>query len=225
MSQLVFISNDGKTLRLPFRRGKWTVGRIREILKQSGVTGEQIVAVGNSDEEHAEMKALTDVLAPAGKELEVAPLVNGAEITGEMKAEISEKYIRAIAKVGFHFFLKYFPNFSGLEAEFDDIKRFIYHGKANRQVVRRVDEPFLRDLQQQGARLNRWCNLLSAQSDERGVEARIQFFVGPKVQPLVWSILISTKPSEHVQYTGYAFVYFDDVTEEYQGQRVELIAV
>ena len=39
ISQLVFISKDGKTLRLPFRRGTWTVEIIREILKQSGVTG------------------------------------------------------------------------------------------------------------------------------------------------------------------------------------------
>ena len=41
----------------------------------------------------------------------------------------------------------------------------------------------------------------------------------------MWSIVISTKPFTHVQYTGHAFVYFDDVTEEYQGQRTELIAV
>jgi len=225
MSQLVFISKDGKTLRLPFRRGRWTVERIRDILKKSGVTGEQIVVVGNSDEEHAEMKALTDVLAPVGIEREVAPMVNGAEIDGEMKAEISEQYVRAIAKVGFHYFLKYFPNFSGMEPEFDEIKTFIYHGKANREIVRIVDEPFLKDLQQRGARLNKWCHLLSAESADRGIEARIQFFAGPEVQPLVWNIVISTKPSEHVQCTGYAFVYFDDVTEEYQGQRVELIAV
>ena len=171
------------------------------------------------------MTALTDALAPAGKEREVAPLMHGAEIDGEMKAEISEKYVRAIAKIGFHFFLKYFPTFSGFEPELDDIKRFIYEGKATREVVRRVDEPFLKDLQQRGARLNKWCHLLSAESDEKGIEARIQFFAGPEVLPLVWSIVISTNPSKHVQSTGYAFVYFDDVTEEYQGQRTELIAV
>jgi hypothetical protein len=150
---------------------------------------------------------------------------HGVEIDGEMKAEISEKYVRAIAKIGFHFFLKYFPTFSGLEPELDDIKRFIYEGKANRQVVRRVDDPFLRDLQQPRARLNKWCHLLSSQSDGNGIEARIQFFAGPEVQPLVWSIVISTNASKHVQFTGYAFVYFDDVTEEYQGKRVELIVV
>jgi len=225
LSQLVFIRRDGKSLSLPFRPGRWTVEKIREILKEKGVAGDQIVAVGNTDEEHAEMKALTDVLAPAGKERDVPPLVHGADIDGEMKAEISEKYVRAIAKIGFHFVLKYFPHFSGLEPEFDDIKRFIYKGAAGRQVVRRVEAPFLRDLQQPGARLNKWCHLLSGESNQNGIEARIQFFAGPEAQPLVWSVLISTKPSEHEQATGYAFVYFDDVTDEYQGERVELMAL
>jgi hypothetical protein len=49
------------------------------------------------------MKALTDALAPTGTEREIAPLANGAEIEGEMKAEISEQYVRAIAKI-FTFF-------------------------------------------------------------------------------------------------------------------------
>jgi hypothetical protein len=226
LSQLVFIGGDGKTaLSLPFRPGMWTPERIREILKEKGVAGDHIVALGNTEQEHAEMKALTDVLAPAGKERDVAPLVPGTQIDAEMKAEISEKYVRAITKIGFHFFLKYFPNVTGLEREFDDVKKFIYKGKAVRQVIRHVEEPFLRNLQQPGARLNKWCHLLSAQSNQNGIEARIQFFAGPEVQPLVWSVVINTTPSEHTQSTGHAFVYFDDVTEEYQGWREELIAL
>jgi hypothetical protein len=49
MSQFVFIAKDGKTLRLPFRPGKWSSERIRDLLKEKEVTGEQIVVVGNSD--------------------------------------------------------------------------------------------------------------------------------------------------------------------------------
>ena len=225
LSQLVFISKEGKTVPLPFRPGRWTPEKIKEILKEKGVAADGILAFGNKAEEDAEMRALTDALAPGGKEQEVPPITHGTRIEGEMKAPISEKYLRAIAKVGFHYFLKYFPHFSGLEPEFDDIKQFIYHGTATRTIVHRVDEPFLKILQQPGARLNRWCHLLSAQSDANGIEARMQFFAGPQVQPLVWSVSISNKPSTHVQSTGYAFVYFDVVEEEYQGERVELIAV
>jgi Protein of unknown function (DUF2934) len=223
VSQLVFISDDNKTLRLPFRPGRWTAERIKAILEKSGVKGDQIVAVGNTEAERAEMTALIDVLAVAGKERQVAPMVDGADIEGEMEAEMSEEYLRAIAKVGFHFFLNYFPNFSGMEPEFDDIKRFIYLGEADRELVRIVDEPFLRNLKQ-GARLKKWSHLLSVESSDGGIEARMQFFVGPEVQPFVWSVVISTQPSERAKYTGYAFVYFDDVYEEYQGQRKDLIA-
>jgi len=179
LSQLVFISKEGKTVPLPFRPGRWTPEKIKEILKEKGVAADGILAFGNKAEEDAEMRALTDALAPGGKEQEVPPITHGTRIEGEMKAPISEKYLRAIAKVGFHYFLKYFPHFSGLEPEFDDIKQFIYHWTTTRPIVQPVDEPFLKILQQPGARLNRWCHLLSAQSDANGIEARMQFFAGP----------------------------------------------
>jgi hypothetical protein len=139
MSQLVFLARDGKTLHLPFRAGRWTVERIKELLKDRGVSPDQIVAFANSEDENVEMRALTDHLVPNGKELEVSPLADGVEIEGEMKAQMTEKYVRAIAKIGFHSFLKFFPQFSGFEAEFDEIKRFIYKGEANRQMVERTE--------------------------------------------------------------------------------------
>jgi hypothetical protein len=226
MSQLVFISKDnGKTLALPFRPGRWTAAKIRELLKAEGVTGEEIVVVGNTDQEHAELKMLTDELAPNGKELDVSPLVPGADVAGEMKAVISPLYLRAIAKIGFHYFLKYFPHFTGLEPEFDEIKRYIYEGKADRVMVRPLGEPFLRDLQQEGARLNKWAHLLSAESTPNGIEARIQFFAGPEVSPIVWSILFTKKPSPYIQATGHVFVYFDEPRDGYDGVRGDLIAV
>jgi hypothetical protein len=122
LSQLVFISKEGKSVALPFRPGRWTPEKIKEILKERCVAADSILAFANKAEEDAEMRALTDALAPGGKEREVPPITHGTQIEGEMKAPISEKYLRAIAKVGFHYFLKYFPHFSGLDPEFDDIK-------------------------------------------------------------------------------------------------------
>lgn len=42
---------------------------IRELLKERGVIGDQIVAFANSEDENAEMKALTDRLAPKGAKI------------------------------------------------------------------------------------------------------------------------------------------------------------
>ena len=117
------------------------------------------------------------------------------------------------------------PTFTGFEPEFDDIKQYIYAGKGDRPFVQPVDEPFLRDLQQKGARLNKWAHLLSAQSTETGIAARIQFFAGPEVNPIVWSIVFTEKPSQHIQATGYVFVYFDEAKDGYDGVRGDLIAV
>jgi len=103
VSQLVFISDDGKTLRLPFRPGRWTVEPIKAILEKGGVKVDHIVVVGNGEDEHAEMKALTDVLAPAGKDREVAPMVDGADIDGEMKAEIPKNTFVLLQKLDFIF--------------------------------------------------------------------------------------------------------------------------
>jgi hypothetical protein len=92
-------------------------------------------------------------------------------------------------------------------------------------IVRPLDEPFLRDLQQKGARLNKWAHLLSAESRGSGIESRIQFFAGPEVNPIVWSIVLTKEPSTHVQTTGHVFVYFDEVRDGYHGVRGDLIAV
>jgi len=52
----------------------------------------------------------------------------------------------------------------------------------------------------------------------------MQFFAGPKVQPLVWSVLIGKNPSRLVyrQSEGYAFVYFDQEQDGYHGERIQL---
>jgi hypothetical protein len=44
---------------------------------------------------------------------------------GLVKFQVTDRYFRAIAKIGFHYFLTQFPNFTGHEATFSDIRRFI----------------------------------------------------------------------------------------------------
>jgi hypothetical protein len=223
MSQLVFVGKDGRAWQLAFRRGVFTVQRIRELLKERGLEVHQILAISNSNAEAEEMKVLTDELAPGGKEIDLEPVKDGVELEGEMKAPISVQYLRAIAKIGFHFFLQHFDQFSGLEPEFDDIKRYIYAGEATRQVVQPLREPFVRELQL-GGRLTRWGHLLSAECSEQGIEARMQFFAGPRVQPIVWRVVIGKNPARIIykQALGYGYLYFDDVGGDYHGERVNL---
>lgn len=44
---------------------------------------------------------------------------------GVVQFETTNRYYRAIAKIGFHYFLTQFPKFTGHEAMFDDVRHFI----------------------------------------------------------------------------------------------------
>src|SRR6185437_654385 len=77
---------------------------------------------------------------------------------------------------------------------------------------------------QQGGTMKVWGHLLSAEASEHGIEARMQFFAGPRVQPIVWRVLIGKNPSKIIykQSVGRGFFYFDGRQDGFDGQRVEL---
>jgi len=225
MSQIIFFPEEGEPVRLPFRPGRWTVEKIKTILEKSGV--EQIVSAfhhAKTDEDDSEMRGLVDALVPVSVERPITPFVGGTRLDGEVRAKVSEEYARAIAKIGFHFVLQYFP-FTGFEPEFDDVKRFIYIGKYDRPIFTRKDEPALRDLKDPRAFPNKWAHFLSAESDQSGIEARMHFFFGPIVRPIGWGVKISTAPSQHTQSSASAFVYHEDRSGEFDGERHDLIPV
>ena len=140
-----------------------------------------------------------------------------------MRARISLDYTRALAKVGFHFLLQYFARFTGFEPEFDDIKRFIFLGVSDKELVTTTTEQFVLELR--NATLKQWGHLLSAQVDETGIQARLQFFVGSRVQPIIWRIDIWKNPFKITGIEGacQAFIYYDDLNGEYQGEGRELL--
>lgn len=57
----------------------------------------------------------------------------GIVVSASSVFSLSQPYLRAIAKIGLHSFLHFFPNFSGFEPEFDAVKKFIYHGTKDAQ--------------------------------------------------------------------------------------------
>ncbi len=135
MSQIIFFPKEGEPVRLPFKVGKWTVEKINAILAKSDVEVASALSFANTEDEEKEMRGLLDTLVPVGKERPVVPLVAGAEIDGEVKAQVSEGYARAIAKIGFHFLLKYFP-FTGFEHEFDDVSASVIRGSMTARFSR-----------------------------------------------------------------------------------------
>lgn len=222
LNQIVIVGTDG-TLRIPYRAGVLTIEGIRGQIERDKIGKvRNALLVTDDPAVTAELEALCKVLIPAGTESDLPPLEDGAALEGEMTAMISKDYLRAIAKVGFHFLLQYFPRFTGFEPEFDDIKRYIYSGESDRERVTITPEQFVLNLRQ--ATLKQWGHLLSAQADERGIEARMQFFAGPVVQPLIWRVEIGTNPAKTLgtEGMGQAFMYYQNVQGEHHGERYEL---
>ena len=148
----------------------------------------------------------------------------GDRVEAEMRAAISIPYLRAIAKIAFHYVLAHFP-FTGFEFQFDDIKRFIFSGDQHERFVRSMQEPFIEQLKDPRAVVNRWCHLLSAQYDYNSVEARMQFFAGPQAQPLVWQVKVGLSPSRVVGTCakGFIYSYYDKPDKEgYIGAKLAL---
>ena len=156
----------------------------------------------------------------------ISDLTVGDDLECTAWTPVSTPYKRAIAKIAFHFLLQWFPQFTGREPEFNDIKRFIYHGHGNPdQIVEAITAPIVKLAPEQ--RVLMWGHLVCCEYDSANIETRIQFFIGPQqAQPLVWRVMIGKNPSR-LAASGYKclhFRYYDAKRDGYDGEIVELEA-
>jgi hypothetical protein len=206
MKQLVFRDEQDADLHLPFIPGKLAkdLERFRKEHKSKRL---RLITYFYDTANVAEEQEIELVCSDFLKGERSEPMIPaGGEIEAQMQAPISLPYLRAIAKIGFHFVLAHFP-FTGLEHEFDGVKRFIFTGKDREHFVEITQEPFVEELKQANAFVKRWCHLLSAQDDGKTIEARMQFFAGPKLRPLVWRVMLGVSPVPVVATSGKAFHY------------------
>lgn len=206
MKQLVFRDEQNTDIHLPFMPGQLAKDFERFRKEHKGKPLRLITYVydtANPAEEQEIELVCGDFLKGTRSE----PMIpEGGEIDAEMRAALSLPYLQAIAKIGFHFVLAHFP-FTGLEPQFDGIKRFIFTGKDRERFVEITQEPFVEQLKKNNVFTKRWCHLLSAQYDYKTIEARMQFFAGPKLKPVVWRVMLGASPSRVVGTCGKAFHY------------------
>ena len=156
---------------------------------------------------------------------------------------LPETYFRALAKIGFHSFLKFFPNFTGFEAEFEGIKRFVYSGGHASAYVTSTMQQIVPDV----ARLKTCAHILSAEWKQDFLETRMQFFAGlkagmrilagsreavqfdvdPQRLPLVWVVRLGKNPSQlyYTENRGFAFVFYQKPIDGFHGEMSELTAI
>jgi len=222
MKQVVFKDRNGDFHHLPYRPGHLARSFSGFMKDRKREDLEMVMFYCDGDEEENEIRSACGEFIK-GKIGEPIMPVGGA-IEGEMRAAITIPYLRAVAKIAFHFVLAHF-HFTGFEPQFDGVKRFIYTGENHERFVQSIQEPFVLALQNPRAFLKKWCHLLSAQYDYNTMEARMQFFVGPVVKPVVWKVMLGPSPARVVGTYSKAFAYcYHDTPDKggYAGEMTEL---
>jgi hypothetical protein len=142
---------------------------------------------------------------------------------GIVQIQVTNRYFRAIAKTGFHYFLTQFPNYSGHEAIFSDIREFITNDE--RELV--------------AARINRFvrvhkkpiaptapvlAHLLCAEIREGVCLAHFEPFITPGSRLRAFVIYLGVDPAM----TDYAFrahghfYYAQGKSGRYSGEALEI---
>ena len=90
------------------------------------------------------------------------------------EVRVSPAHFRAVAKIGFHYALKMFPDLTGMEAEFAPIKDFIWAGGDVTQFVQQRADQFVRNFR--SMRPTNWMHILSVERSYEVIRAQVQFF-------------------------------------------------
>jgi hypothetical protein len=128
-----------------------------------------------------------------------------------VKVQVTSAFFRAVAKIGFHYALKVFPDLRGTEREFDSIKNFIWSGGDFNHFVRQRQKPVFANFRV-GERPVSWAHILLAERRYEAVTAYAQFFVGPQSMPVTYEIRLGRNPSRIVappEQAAHIFLYPD----------------
>lgn len=228
----IVLRRDGKpeTVRVPDKvNGAW----LREAVEKRGLLGaslshivceavevETVPPTGTLPEWFR--KALAHVF-PDAKDIawllrEGGPRVNlpSTTIVG-----IFPEYMRAVAKIAFHYFLKFEQHLNGSEEAFRGIRDYIYAGTGDWcDFVVQESRPFVL---QSGKRPEYICHVFFVESDSNNIlKVRMQLFLnGPYQGP---SILVQLGKDEFVRrlYFGHLLKLYDKPENGWSGELAKL---
>jgi hypothetical protein len=139
-----------------------------------------------------------------------APITYGPSV---VKVTLTSRYFRAIAKIGFHYFLTKMPQFRGDESCFSEIRAFIMSDRCPLEQCKRFvgyrQEHIAWPLRA-GAQSTSWGHFLAAEVDYLNLTAKVELFAGPGKRPLSYTINLGRNPARLDTNEAYAdfFEYF-----------------
>jgi hypothetical protein len=175
---------------------------LMELLLEWGLDRGQPVRAFATDEE---IPWVSDVLhklgysVPANNDWAITAMP-AQQISLIAEVTVSEAHFRAVAKIGFHYVLKMFPDLTGMEAEFAAIKDFIWGAGGDvGQFVKQRRDQFVKNFKWE--RPTKWSHFLAAERAYDVILAHAQFFAGPGILPPPYIVRIGRNPSKIISRT------------------------
>ncbi len=170
-----FRNSSGETRVLPLPRELNSIERLQEYLSRSDLRDFRPVEFYPDSNDPDDFQRIADLCQQSyGRRFDKVRVDTGGVINAATQFAPPSAYRRAIAKIAFHFFLKVFPEATGFEIEFNEIKRLIIRGGNPLQFVLERRGKIPHSLHSLGP----WAHILYADWGMDFLVTRVQLFAG-----------------------------------------------
>lgn len=185
LRQLVFKKSNGEMVPVQFPPA-YDGQRLKALMKERGVEDATLEAIYLDDESLDNIhvrRVLTDALGNFSCIAYGGIGDSGGRQNVLVSAGISRKYLRGIAKIGFHHYLAMSSAHTGSELLFQPIRRFIRYGEGDYEnfITLTIDQ-FIGPLREGKAPAS-FGHFLGYHKQHGHVVSLVQFFVGPNHVP------------------------------------------
>lgn len=211
--QIGVSTEDGKVIQIPISKRVTSKKNLLKLLEKHGLEKAKPVYYYTDPDDKDDFLSILRQIWPDLKVKNMPAPEKKEGFYASIKVTVTSLYHRALAKIGFHYFLAVSqPRFTGAEVEFSPIRSFIRDGKDRPEdFVVQNDTPILHDLDK-GYTLSSWGHLLTARIGTRAIISRVQFFIGPEYLPPIFDIRLGRSPSKIIypERFGHFYSYYSE---------------
>ncbi len=218
ISQLILFSEDGSvTHQIPIPSTITSGRELSELFRHHGVVSEvpQLRVIAASGDQARIKRMFADLGIECDIQMSERPagLVPGPKV---FEGTVDVEYFRALAKIGFHYTLKYIPGITGGESQFTNLRGFIRHGSGDRDGFLKPRSSLKRFDGKQG-------HLLTSKILLTGdIVSKFQFFVGSEPPLPQWELSVGRYPGvlKIACFSGHFFTLIPDASGGFKGDEI-----
>jgi hypothetical protein len=212
--QLVVVESSGKTHHLPIPPNLRDPEKLRAAYSELGVMQPADIRLIYDPEELVWLEPLFKAAFPSMSFGDTGPGARNYQ-GAIVKLQLTDRYFRAIAKIGFHYFLTQFLGFTGSEPCFSAIRDFIITDDGGgldhiNEFIGERQNPLLGPMMC-GARPDGWAGHVVCSEIRDELLAHVQLFVCEQYRAPVYTVrLAANQNSTIVCATGHIYKYFEE---------------